>query len=177
MIYSTDIEEHQALKKGRQVHRLLEHLPGQPDPEGVATRLLAHGPDRAEAGDLAEIFNQAMRVVTVHADVFAEGTLAEVDVSAYLPDLGRAMSGTIDRLVITPETVQVIDFKTNALVPDRPEDTPEGLLQQMGAYLVAIESIYPDREVEVSILWTEACTRMVLPHAIVRAALQNSTIS
>ena len=52
-----------------------------------------------------------------------------------------------------------------------------GLLRQMGAYLEALEAIYPDRAVEVAILWTENCEIMVLPHAIVREALKRATIS
>ena len=39
-------DEGRALLRGRQIHLLLEHLPGQPDPEAMARRLLAHGPDR-----------------------------------------------------------------------------------------------------------------------------------
>ena len=63
------------------------------------------------------------------------------------------------------------------MVPERPEDVPEGLLRQMGAYLEALKVIYPDRDVDVSILWTETSTHMVLPHVIVRDALQRTTIS
>ena len=172
------LAEFEAKRRGRQIHLLLEHLPGQADPEGAARRLLSVGADRAKPEDIPELFNQAMRNLTMHPEVFAATAMAEVDITANLPSLnGAAMSGSIDRLIVSANLVQAVDFKTNATVPDRAEDTPEGLLRQMGAYLEGLEAVYPDREIEVAILWTETCQLMVLPHAIVRRALQRATIS
>ncbi len=170
-------DEDRALRRGRQIHLLLEHLPGQPDPEAMAGRLLSHGPDRAEEDEIYGLVTQALANLERHPELFCGDALAEVDVSAYLPTLDYAISGTIDRLILRPERVLAADFKTNAVVPERAEDTPEGLLRQMGAYLEALELIYPDREVDVAILWTETCELVSLPHAIVREALARSTIS
>ena len=80
----------------------------------------------------------------------------------------------IDRLILAPDRVLAVDFKTNAVLPDRPEDTPEGLLRQMGAYAHALAAIYPDRKVETALLWTRAATLMPLPHALVTAALMRA---
>ena len=170
-------DEGHALRRGRQIHLLLEHLPGQPDPEAMAGRLLAHGPDRATAREVDGLVKLALANLERHPELFGGDALAEVDVSAHLPTLDHAISGTIDRLIVHPKRVLAADFKTNAVVPERPEDTPEGLLRQMGAYLEALELIYPDRDVEVAILWTETCELVSLPHAIVRQALARSTIS
>ena len=109
--------------------------------------------------------------------MFGEGALAEVEIVAPSKVLGGLVSGKIDRLIVTPNRVQAVDFKTNANVPTRPEDTPIGLLRQMGAYFEALEQLYPDRIVDVAILWTETCELMVLPHGIVRKALVGATIS
>ncbi len=170
-------DEGRALRRGRQIHLLLEHLPGQRDPEAMAERLLSHGPDRAEADEIDELVTQALANLERHPRLFGGDALAEVDVSAHLLTLDHAISGTIDRLILRPGRVVAVDFKTNAVVPECPEDTPEGLLRQMGAYLEALELIYPDREVDVAILWTETCELVLLPHAIVRKALARSTIS
>ena len=171
------LDEAAAKRRGRQIHLLMEHLPGQAEPESVARRLLAFGPDRAEEGEVAELYNQAMRNLTLHPELFAPGTLAEVDISAQLSSVEGDIAGTIDRLIVKPDVVQAVDFKTNSIVPDSPEDTPEGLLRQMGAYLEGLEKVYPDKAIEVAILWTETCNLMVLPHAIVRDALRRYTIS
>ncbi len=172
---AADLE--QALRRGRQIHLLLEHLPGRPDPEATGARLLANGPDRAAAGEVGGLVRQALANLERHPGIFGEDALAEVDVSAHLPALGNAISGTIDRLIVRPERVLAVDFKTNAVVPERPEDTPEGLLRQMGAYLEALELVYPDREIEVAILWTEACRLVQLPRTTVREALARAAMS
>jgi ATP-dependent helicase/nuclease subunit A len=57
------------------------------------------------------------------------------------------------------------------------QDVPSGLLRQMGAYAAALAQIYPDRQVEVAILWTRTGQLMLLPCDIVGSALQEATIA
>ena len=76
----------------------------------------------------------------------------------------RRMHGTIDRLIVTPSAVHVVDFKSNRVVPDGPATCPVGLLAQMAAYDAALRQIYPDRSIEVSILWTRTAELMTLPY-------------
>ena len=102
-------------------------------------------------------------------EVFARDTLAEVPVTAEIR--GRRFHGTIDRLIVGPDTVRSIDFKTNATVPDTPESCPEGLLRQMGAYAEMLGQIYPDHRIETAILWTRTATLMSFPHDLVSDAL------
>jgi ATP-dependent helicase/nuclease subunit A len=106
------------------------------------------------------------------AHLFGPDTLAEVEVVAPLFALGGAtLSGTIDRLVVEPDRVLAVDFKSNAAVPDTPEQVPDGLLRQMGAYAAALALIYPGRRIETALLWTRTATLMPLPEALTRAAL------
>ncbi len=169
--------EEAAKRRGRQIHLLLEHLPGAHDPEDRARRLLSTGADRADPDELPELVNEALRNLSLHPDLFAADALAEVDVSAHLPQIGADISGTIDRLVIDQDRILAVDFKTNAIVPDLPEQTPEGILRQMGAYLAALEQIFPTTPIELAILWTSTCRLMGLPHGIVREALGRHTTS
>ena len=62
------------------------------------------------------------------------------------------------------------------MVPEQAEDTPEGLLRQMGAYAQALAQIYPDRAVETAILWTRKARLMPLSPDIVSKALARTTI-
>ena len=93
------------------------------------------------------------------------------------PSLEASINGTIDRLIIGDNQIKVIDFKTNQTVPERPEDTPDGILRQMGAYLEALEQIYPDTPITLTILWTKTSVLMEIPHGIVRSALARATTS
>jgi ATP-dependent helicase/nuclease subunit A len=41
----------------------------------------------------------------------------------------------------------------------------------MGAYAVALAAIYPDRQIDLALLWTRDATLMPLPAALVAEAL------
>ena len=174
-------DEDAALRKGRQIHLLLEHLPSVDPTErrSFGHSLLSRGPDRASGPEAQSLLDEALGVLmrAELAHIFAPDTFAEVDITAFIEPLDARISGTIDRLIVGPDLVQVVDFKTNQVVPEAPEDTPEGVLRQMGAYLNAVEQIYPNREAELSILWTATAALMVLPHGIERSALDRSTTS
>ena len=101
------------------------------------------------------------------AYLFAPDTLAEVRVSAEIPEMdGRVMDGIIDRSI-----------KTNFVVPETAEQTPIGVLRQLGAYRSAVLQIYPDRGVDVAVLWTATRQLMTIDHDIVMQALQSATTS
>ncbi|MFN3935945.1 MAG: double-strand break repair helicase AddA [Gemmobacter sp.] len=155
------------LDRGTLLHRLLELLPAadRGDWPGIAAALW---PDPALVADcLAE----AAAVLDDPAcrSVLGPESLAEVAVAATLH--GRQMSGTIDRIVIRPDSVLVVDFKSNRLVPDRPEEVPEGILRQMAAYRMALSQIWPDRRIQTAVLWTRRPALMPLPDAVLDAAM------
>ncbi len=167
-----------AMRRGSLVHLLLEHLPGRPPAQwpALARNLLAGRFADASDTGIKEALAEAESVLGAPglAGVFAPDALAEVDISANLPPLGGLrIQGSIDRLIVTPDRVLAIDFKTNATVPDTPGDVPDGILRQMGAYYAALAQIYPDRPVEIAILWTGSATLMRIPHDIVIRALDD----
>ncbi|GGM08128.1 double-strand break repair helicase AddA [Pseudooceanicola nanhaiensis] len=171
------LDEAQAKRRGRQVHRLLEHLPGR-DPSDwpeTAARLLRSGLDAAGEAEVALLLDEARRVLSKPelAPLFSGEALAEVPVSAEV-GLKKRLHGVIDRLILSDDHVLAVDFKTNAVVPDGISDVPEGLLRQMGAYALALEQVFPGRRIEVAILWTRTATLMRLPHDIVTAALSST---
>ena len=96
--------------------------------------------------------------------------LSEVDITADIPGLGR-IHGTIDRLLIGPDTITAIDYKSNRLVPTKPEDTPIGLARQLAAYDHALQQIYPDHTIKTAILWTHTGTLTVLSQQHLHEAL------
>ena len=76
-----------------------------------------------------------------------------------------------DRLVVTPDEILAVDFKTNAVVPDTPNSVPDGILRQMGAYTHALAQIYPTKRIETAIVWTRTGHLMDLPAEITKTAL------
>jgi len=167
-------DEETAKRHGSMVHRLLEEGPGILH-GGLAEQLL-----EAEFGDFdpKEAITEAQRVLETSKfrSLFADDALSEVDLTADLPGLGR-LTGTIDKLIVESTQVTAIDFKTNAVVPASADQVPSGILRQMGAYQAMLETIYPNKTIEVAILWTADPQLMGLPHEIVRNALQDASTS
>ncbi|MGJ8603771.1 MAG: double-strand break repair helicase AddA [Marivita sp.] len=159
-----------AMERGTLIHLLLEVLPDVPraDRPGIAAKIIG---DHALAADLVD---EALRVLDAPdmTRFFAPETLCEVPVTAAIPALpDKILHGIIDRLVITDTKIIAVDFKTNRTVPVAAEQTPEGLLRQMGAYRAMLAAIYPDREIETGILWTRSATYMPLPAPLTTHAI------
>lgn len=167
-------DEDAAKLYGTQVHALLEHLPAHPRDgwEALARHILSQGPDRAEPGAFRAVYDEALRNLTdpALAHLFAPDTLAEVALSAEL-DPARRLSGIADRLVIGPDSVLAVDFKTNVTIPATPADIPEGILRQLGAYAHALRQIYPDRRIETAVLWTHQARLMPVGDDLTLGAL------
>lgn len=143
-----EVETEGAMARGTQLHLLLEHLPDAPCPTwpALAAALL---PDAADSDALLA---EAVRAIEAHSALFAQPALTEVAITAEHD--GQRLFGTIDRLILTPERVLAIDYKSNARIPASVTDLPEGLRRQLRAYAGALRQIYPDRQVETAILWT-----------------------
>ncbi|MCF6233792.1 MAG: double-strand break repair helicase AddA [Rhodobacteraceae bacterium] len=167
------LDEGAAKMRGTHVHLLLELLPLLEPAEwpAAALNILSN----IKQDQRAEILGEVSKVLTDPelADVFVAGSLSEVPITAHLGD--RKMYGVVDRLLVSDDHVLAIDFKTNATVPRHPTDCPDGLLRQMGAYATALTQVYPDRRVEVAILWTKEARLMPLPYDLVIGALERSS--
>ena len=160
-----------ATERGEAVHLLLQHLPGQPDarwPE-LTDHLISSSALRPAA--LAEV--RAILDNPAFAHLFGAQSFSEVGVTA---DLGSGrIYGVIDRLILADGSVLAVDFKSNAIIPPRPENVPEGLLRQLGAYRHILALLYPERRIDTAILWTRTGVLMPVSAEIVSAALQRAT--
>jgi ATP-dependent helicase/nuclease subunit A len=166
------LPEAEASARGTALHLLLERLPGL-DPATWADH--ARGlVDPALPGN--DLLAEAARILTdpALAPLFAPGSLAEVAVGGTWG--GLRLFGSVDRLVIAPDRVLIVDYKSNAAVPDRPDQVPEGILRQLGAYAHVLAQAYPDRRIDTAILWTRVPRLMPLDPEIVRDALARTTI-
>jgi len=164
-------------RRGELIHRLLERLPEVP-PEArpeVAGRLLARERD-LEPAQAEEMIAAAFAVLedARFAPVFGPGSRAEVALTGSAPGLpaGVTLSGRIDRLVVAPDRVLVVDFKTNRPAPDRVEDADESYILQLAAYRAVLERLYPDRPVEAALVWTDGPRLMPVPGPLMEATLR-----
>ncbi len=157
-------------KRGLLVHRLLQGLPELPAPDraAAARRFLAlpvHGLDAAEQ---AEICAETLAVLNDpgFALLWGPDAQAEVPVVGLIAGAGpgseHALSGQIDRLVVTQERVLIVDFKTLRPAPATEDAVPALYLRQLASYRAALARIYPGRPIDCALLWTDGPRLMPL---------------
>jgi ATP-dependent helicase/nuclease subunit A len=144
-------------KRGLIVHRLLQSLPELPEPERehAARRFLALPAHRLAAEEQDEIRHETMAVLChpEFAPIFGPGSQAEVPIVGLVE--GRALSGQIDRLVVSSHQVLIVDFKSLRPPPATEAEVAPIYLRQMALYRAALAQIYPGREIRCALLWTE----------------------
>jgi ATP-dependent helicase/nuclease subunit A len=156
-----------ALQQGTLVHRLLQSLPELP-PERRRTAALAHLTRNADGWSEAEREVLAEKVIGLIADsrfaaVFAEDGRAEVAIAGRLTLPGRPqalVSGQIDRLVVTPNEVLIVDFKTNHAPPKAVAEAPRAYVRQLALYRAVLSRLYPQHAIRAALLWTETADLM-----------------
>lgn len=149
-------------RRGQLIHGLLQRLPDLPvaaRPTAGVRWLLRHGLNEAEAAPLLE---EALGVLA-HPDcapAFGPGSRAEQ------PILGAGVQGVVDRLLITPETVWILDFKTDRPAPTHLAEVDPAYLLQMQGYAAALAEALPGRTIHCALVWTEAPRVMPVPTAL-----------
>ncbi|MGV9005832.1 MAG: double-strand break repair helicase AddA [Brevundimonas sp.] len=163
-------------RRGDLIHRLLERLP-EIEPAarpGAAVRMLAREPD-LDAAQRTDMIDAAFKVLddSRFAPVFGPGSRAEAALTGWAPGLppGVTISGRIDRLVITPDRVLVVDYKTNRPAPDHIENADPAYVLQLAVYVAVLKRLYPDRAVEAALVWTDGPKLMPVPEALMHRTL------
>jgi sterol desaturase/sphingolipid hydroxylase (fatty acid hydroxylase superfamily) len=83
----------------------------------------------------------------------------------------RLVSGQVDRMLVTPDRVLVLDYKTNRPAPDRIEAADPAYVAQMAVYVAVLTRLYPDRPVEAALVWTDGPKLMPVPQGLMDEAL------
>jgi ATP-dependent helicase/nuclease subunit A len=155
----------EAARRGTLVHKLLERLPevDVKAREEAGASWLKRNAAEFPAEERREMLDSALGVLASEewADLFAPGSLAEVPIAAVVG--GQVVAGTIDRLVVEPGRIRLVDYKTARRPPAGIDEVPHAILRQVAAYAAALEVTYPGREIEVALLYTAAPQLIVVP--------------
>jgi ATP-dependent helicase/nuclease subunit A len=145
-----------AAQRGILIHQLLERLaPVEPGARrSMADRWLERSAGLPDPVARQEIVDQVCGILSdaAYAPLFGPGSLTEAPLAATLPD-GRVIAGTVDRLLIEPDRISVIDFKTGR-VPASEAEIPNAHRAQMTAYAEALRIIFPGRKIAAALLYT-----------------------
>jgi ATP-dependent helicase/nuclease subunit A len=156
---------------GDLLHLLLQKLPQWPaDTRAVMGReLLVATAPTLPAEQHERLLNSALTLMATPelAFLFTPPGFAEVPILGEID--GKRISGRIDRLVVTPEAVHVVDFKTTVNPPRRLEDVRRknpAYLHQLAVYRQLLGAIYPNRPIRAWLLWTATQTLMEVPETV-----------
>jgi ATP-dependent helicase/nuclease subunit A len=151
-----------ALQRGTLVHRLLQSLPDLATERrrDAALRYLARNAGDWTDGDREALAEGLLALIgdSRFGQVFGAGSRAEVGIAGRLDRPGRSpalVSGQIDRLVVTPSEVLIVDYKTNYAPPGLAAEAPRTYVRQLALYRAVLRKIYPQLPVRAALLWTE----------------------
>lgn len=154
-------------QRGILTHKLLQFLPEIPHEarQNAGEKFLKTRARGLSGAIRQSILFEVLRILSdpVFAEVFGPHSLAEVPLTGLLGH-NRIISGQIDRLVILPEKILIVDFKTNRPSPVKREDIPKKYLSQMALYKATIAQIYGEREILCALLWTDEPRLVFLDH-------------
>jgi ATP-dependent helicase/nuclease subunit A len=170
-----------ARRAGLALHALLQHLPGI-DPlfrpvvgEKAMAALWPDAPDQHPAL-IAKALAILDRPELQH--LFGPDSRAEVPFLAHGTRDGKpvTIAGRIDRLVVGRERVLVVDFKSDATPILQPEALKEAYRTQIALYARLATQLFPEKQVQAAILWTNLESLLELPMAALADAAAGFTI-
>ncbi|WP_313802012.1 double-strand break repair helicase AddA [Sphingobium sp.] len=153
-----------AAERGRWLHRLFERLADvPPDSRRVRADSWLAQQGLAEPARRLDVIEQALRVIEnpQFAELFGPDALAEAPIAAVVGE--AVIAGTVDRLRIGDDLVQLVDFKTGRISPLSVAEVPLAHVRQMAAYAAALQVIFPDRRIEAALLYSSAPRLITLP--------------
>ncbi|WP_425907367.1 double-strand break repair helicase AddA [Nitrobacter sp. TKz-YC02] len=172
-------QRHRARLRGTLVHRLLQSLPDLPRDRRRDTALsyLARNTNGWSAAERDALAAQVMAVLddARFAPVFAAGSRAEVAIAGRLTTRRGdpvLVSGQLDRLVVTPDEILVVDYKTDHAPPPNVAGVPPAYIRQLALYRAVLASLYPELPVKAALLWTEALEMMEISATVLDAGLE-----
>ncbi len=169
IVYRPDIgQDPWPATRGRLLHQLFERLP-EVAPEqrySSAEDWLLNRCGVTDKGHREEIVATALSVIgdPQWSALFSQDSLAEAPISAVVG--GMTVFGTIDRLLVEPDQITILDFKTGITVPNSAHDVPRSYWRQMAAYAAAIAIIFPEHRVKAALLYTAEAKMIELPSDI-----------
>lgn len=164
-----------AAARGRVIHKLLQTLPDvAADRRNEAARAFLSAQPDLDPAERDAIASEVFGVLSHPdlTDVFGSGSRAEAAVAGTGPGLpeGAVVSGQVDRLLVTPERVTIVDFKSNRPPPQEVAGVSRVYLAQIAAYRAVFRGVDPDRPVDCVLVWTHAPSVMALPDSALDAA-------
>ena len=171
-------DRQKALARGRIVHRLMQSVPDIPADarKSAIERFLRNAAADFTSAEQAEMAQQVLAILNdlVFAELFAAGSRAEVPIVGRITCVGAApieVSGQVDRLAVTRDSVLIADYKTDRSIPAHPADAPKPYVGQLALYRSVLARIYPAKTIRAALIFTAGPRVIELAEPAMEAAL------
>ncbi len=149
-------------RRGRIIHKLLQFMPDvhSADKAQIIDEFLRKNAPELTSAQAGRIREEVLTLLNnpQFGSLFGPGSKAEVPVIGEAD--GKIISAQVDRLVVTENKVMIVDFKTNRPAAKTPADVPPVYVKQLRAYRDLLARIYPAKQVQSYILWTDTAQIM-----------------
>ncbi|MGB5076378.1 MAG: double-strand break repair helicase AddA [Sphingorhabdus sp.] len=161
------VQMRSASERGIIIHSLLERVTNVASLAAAERWLDQHA--QRHVVDKNEIMSAMHAVVDMPEwqSFFGPGARAEVPLAAVVGE--TVITGRIDRMVIQPGYIRILDFKSGRSLPRDEREVSVPYLRQMAHYVAALEAIFPGHVVEASLLYTHGPLLITLSHDILDA--------
>lgn len=147
-------------KRGTAIHKLLQYISTVPEDNRLkaAEHFLKRELPLFSDTEIHSAVAEVLALCKKYKEIFSPNSMAEVPIIG--EDKGKIISAKIDRLVIEPDKVVIVDYKTNRPAAKNINEVPDLYLRQLSVYKSLLEKIYPQKKIETYILWTNTCQMM-----------------
>lgn len=147
-------------KRGTVIHKLLQYICTLDNNkrESAALEFIKKQLPEISVSAQVSIVKEVLALCQSYPDLFSTQSMAEVPIIGEVN--GKIISAKVDRLIVSSDNVLVVDYKTNRPAAKTQSDIPQLYLNQMNTYKKLLQKIYPDKEIETYILWTNTCNMM-----------------
>lgn len=149
-------------KRGTIIHKLLQYIAtveNKNRKSRAETFLRAEMPD-SSSDEVTRITDEVLKLCQTYPEIFGTNSKAEVPIIGEVG--GKIISAKIDRLVIDDDKIIIVDYKTNRPAAVNLAEVPEIYINQLNTYKALLQKLYPQKNVESYILWTNTCNMMKL---------------
>lgn len=161
-----------AITHGTLTHILLQYLPGisLTQREQAGKNYLHREGANLSDSEQQNILRTALKILEHPDYAFLFGTNSRAETPIVGKVRAHPYSGQVDRLVIEPARVVIIDYKTG-IAPSSSGQAPTSYLRQMAIYQAIVAQIYPEKPVKCALLWTSAPMLMWLEDSLLTSHL------
>jgi ATP-dependent helicase/nuclease subunit A len=142
------------LLRGNLMHKLLEFSPLLQNNSEIAKFIALYGKNLPTQVH-QQIYEQYHTLLAMQDFAAANNERAiklEVSVAGFVR--GKRISAKIDRLIITPHEVMIIDYKSDVVPATSLAEIKPEYLQQMHNYYLLIKELYPAKNIRCKLLYT-----------------------